>query len=166
MRSSSILSLSLCFVESVRTAKPVDQLFKIDAATCNGKPLAAMFREASTLVDFSLINHDRLQKATEWTTTEMRNRMKMPFNSFGTTYLDRDHGPYEEHDQGILSWTSKAYLELEKLLAGDEAGPEGSERLSLSPSTAYVSCSDESYEETTIANDIDPDLPDVLTVNG
>ena len=149
--------LSLCWLAATAIAEPlsVDQLFRIDPITCEGKheQLAKYFKDASILVQDGLNNVKKLQA---WKQDEfLSNRLRIGWLAYGTGDIFGGAGPFGQLDNDKLQRASWYLHEAQRLLAGEEAGVEDG-MLALGSRTSDLYCSDDPWKKSTHVEDIDP----------
>lgn len=144
---------------------PVDQLFRIDPVTCEGKheQLAKYFKDASILIQAGL---DSVKKLQEWRYDQyLLNRFRIGWHAYGTGDIYGGGGPFSQLDNDKLQRASRYLHEAQKLLAGEEAGVEDG-MISLGAANSDLYCSDDPWKKTMYAGDINPKYGASKTIGG
>ncbi|KAK4896113.1 hypothetical protein LTR27_005970 [Elasticomyces elasticus] len=141
----------------------MSQLFNVDPS-CTGRNVDAILKDTREMLSYARSATADLMKTTFFTTSTTRHAMRNARNAWGTDYYGGDIRKFNKgmskEDLEVISKVDANLAKVQGLLARTQQAKN--EKL-LGLDTAFLSCSGSVYQTTTLATDIDPNLPQGTT---
>ncbi|KAK5683571.1 hypothetical protein LTS10_005104 [Elasticomyces elasticus] len=141
----------------------MSQLFNVDPS-CNARDIDAILTDTRAMLSSARSATADLMKTTFFTTPTIRHAMRNARNAWGTDYYGWNILKFNKgmsaDDLERISRVDANLAKLQGLLARTQQARNSQ---LLGPDTAFLSCSGSIYQATTLATDVDPNLPQGTT---